>query len=70
MNYVTAEERSILIEVIHSRCDLCGCCVGVCPEDALELNNKELKIIELRCTSCCKCVWSCPVEALLFNSER
>lgn len=60
----------LLIETVEDRCDYCGCCVGVCPEDAIELKESELIIIEDLCTNCSKCVWSCPVEALRFNREK
>jgi anaerobic sulfite reductase subunit C len=69
MSYVYAGNGKLCIEVIASECDLCGCCVGVCPEDALELSAAELRIIPPRCTNCAKCVWSCPLEALKFNKD-
>lgn len=59
----------LLIEVKPGKCDYCGCCVGICPEDAIELKEAEINIIEELCTNCAKCVWSCPVEALYFNKE-
>ncbi|MEN8191457.1 MAG: 4Fe-4S binding protein [Bacteroidota bacterium] len=59
----------LLIEIIPNKCDFCGCCVGICPEDAIELKEAEIKIIESRCTNCVKCVWSCPLEVLKFNKE-
>jgi anaerobic sulfite reductase subunit C len=64
MSSVYGKRGILLIEIDQLKCDLCGCCVGVCPEDALELSAKELNIIPLRCTNCAKCVWSCPIEAL------
>jgi len=69
MDYKKADERKILIRIISERCDLCGCCVGVCPEDALELSMYQLSIIPERCTNCSKCVWCCPLEALIFNNS-
>lgn len=62
------KKRTLLIEIIDNKCDFCGCCVGICPEDAIELKEADIKIIEIRCTNCAKCVWVCPVEALKFNS--
>jgi len=44
--------------------------VGVCPEDAIELKEAEIKISEFLCTNCVKCVWSCPIEVLKFNKEK
>ncbi len=60
----------LLIEVYKNKCDFCGCCVGVCPEDAIELKESDINIVEELCTNCSKCVWCCPVEALKFNLEK
>ena len=57
----------LMIEILPDKCDFCGCCVGVCPEDAIELKEANIKIIEELCTNCKKCVWSCPIEVLKFN---
>jgi len=64
MSYNIIKNRKLLIKILHSRCDLCGCCVGICPEDALELTRTELSIIGARCTNCAKCVLSCPIKAI------
>lgn len=60
----------LLIEIKPDTCDFCGCCVGVCPEDAIELQEASIAIVEQRCTNCAKCVWVCPFEVLLFNHPR
>jgi Dissimilatory sulfite reductase (desulfoviridin), alpha and beta subunits len=60
--------NNLLIEIVEDKCDFCGCCVGICPEDAIELKEAEIGIIEELCTNCSKCVWVCPVEALKFNT--
>lgn len=60
----------LLIEILPNKCDFCGCCVGVCPEDAIELKEAEIKIDENLCTNCSKCVWVCPIEVLKFNKEK
>ena len=33
-----------MIEILPDKCDFCGCCVGVCPEDAIELKEAEIFI--------------------------
>lgn len=45
-------------------CDLCGTCVGVCPNGALLLGVKELRVDESRCENCGVCISVCPVAAL------
>jgi len=56
-----------MIDILPDKCDFCGCCVGICPEDAIELKEAEIFIIDPRCTNCSKCVWSCPIEVIKFN---
>ena len=64
------KELMLLIEILPNKCDFCGCCVGVCPEDAIELKEAEIKIDAALCTNCSKCVWSCPIEVLKFNKPN
>ncbi|MGE5806279.1 MAG: 4Fe-4S binding protein, partial [Ignavibacteria bacterium] len=56
-----------MIEILPDKCDFCGCCVGVCPEDVIQLKESEIFIFVLWCTNCAKCVWSCPIEVIVFN---
>lgn len=58
-----------MIEILPDKCDFCGCCVGVCPEDAIYLKESEISISEELCTNCSKCIWSCPIEVLKFNKN-
>jgi len=53
-----------MIEVNRELCDLCGVCVSVCSDDAIELTEFDLIINERKCTMCIKCVKVCPFEAL------
>ena len=45
-------------------CDYCGCCVAVCPTDAIELKISSLHIDDALCTLCLSCVHVCPFGAL------
>jgi len=69
MEYRQAKNDVLMIEILPDKCDFCGCCVGVCPEDAIELKEAEINIIDVRCTNCSKCIWSCPIEVFLFNRD-
>jgi digeranylgeranylglycerophospholipid reductase len=44
-------------------CDLCGCCVSVCPPDAIALRTGAIGVME-NCTECDLCIPACPVEAI------
>lgn len=53
-----------MIEVNIDDCDFCGACVAVCPEDCIELFEKDIDINHKICTNCKLCVYICPVEAM------
>jgi MinD superfamily P-loop ATPase len=54
----------------QSQCDFCGTCVGVCPENAIELAETTLVILEDLCTACMNCVIICPTAALEERDDR
>jgi ferredoxin len=59
-----------MIHIKPNTCDFCGTCVGVCPEDCIELSEAEIKIIHPLCTDCNKCVWICPIEVFTFENTK
>ena len=61
----------VMKRIVFNRelCDFCGTCVGVCPPDAIELMESDLRITE-KCTLCMNCVYICPVRALEEKDER
>ncbi len=62
---MTNPSRShILIMVNRDRCGICGCCVPVCPPDAMVLHDAHLDIDHDTCTECLKCIPVCPTNAL------
>ena len=52
------------VVVDRSRCCYCGGCVGVCPRDALELQETVLVVDNDKCVRCGVCIKFCPVDAL------
>ena len=59
-----------IVVIDPETCDLCGTCVGVCPENVIHLSAHELSIDHDGCTRCNKCIWVCPVRALSLNPAR
>jgi ferredoxin len=49
---------------IRQRCDFCGTCVAVCAQDAIQLDEADLRIDEEACVLCLACVKVCPLAAL------
>jgi ferredoxin len=52
-----------MMKVNGDICCYCGGCVGVCPVDALELEEIVLKFSS-RCNECGLCAKFCPVGAI------
>ncbi|MCF7796489.1 MAG: 4Fe-4S binding protein [Lentisphaeria bacterium] len=53
-----------MIHIKENKCDFCGTCVAVCPVDAIEMAEADLKIIHETCIDCDICVWVCPIDVL------
>jgi ferredoxin len=58
------------VVIFSEMCDLCGTCVGVCPENVIRMSTYQLSIDHENCTRCSKCIWVCPVSALEFTSIK
>ncbi len=59
--------KQILLQ--ENRCDFCGTCVGVCPQDAIALDEAQWQVHVERCTLCGSCVQICPMHALELPNE-
>ncbi len=55
-----------MIIIKENMCDFCGACVAVCPPDAIELREAEIRIDEDTCTDCKLCVYVCPIDTLEY----
>jgi ferredoxin len=51
------------IMVNKKKCDTCGTCISVCPNDAMII-IKKLEIDPVKCSTCSRCVKICPEGAL------
>jgi ferredoxin len=52
------------MDILRENCGYCGCCVGVCPENVLELEENGIKAHN-GCTECGNCAVVCPLGALI-----
>lgn len=52
---------------VAALCTQCGFCVGICPVQAIQLQEELVSDARL-CIKCCACVKQCPVEARIFDT--
>jgi ferredoxin len=50
-------------------CISCAGCVGMCPDDALDMFGLDLQVFQDKCTYCTLCVRFCPVGALSIEKH-
>ncbi len=53
----------MVVKINHDKCMYCGGCVGVCPMNALTLQETKLTVSK-KCNECGICMQFCPVGAL------
>jgi len=53
----------------RTKCILCGTCVDVCPENAIEMTTNSIIIDDSLCTLCGKCTDACPTKALEMSGK-
>lgn len=52
-----------MLNINRYKCGYCGACVGICPDEALELVETCLEVNK-NCTDCGTCIYICPMGAL------
>lgn len=60
------------MDVDRSLCNYCGACVGMCPTDAIFMDDTVIEIHEDKCIKCTFCVVGCPTGAISaewFNAK-
>ncbi len=58
-----------MLKISADRCTGCEVCIGKCPFDALEMENKIAVVDQASCTMCGICVKNCPEEAIKLEKE-
>ncbi len=48
----------------RGKCIHCGGCVGICPADAITLEESVIVVDRQKCVDCGACVKYCPVRAM------
>jgi ferredoxin len=67
---MSAGSKTMSITIDHIRCGICGGCVAVCPELAMELAAQYLIHYPDRCNLCGKCVPMCPMGCISLDGVK
>jgi len=55
------------VKVDNNKCTGCNVCVGICPVQAIKIENKKAVISE-ECVECGVCISQCPNEAISLDN--
>ncbi len=59
----------VTLSIDKNRCNGCGICLEVCPQNVLKIENKKAVIIDKdSCIECGACKMNCPLEAINVKS--
>lgn len=51
--------------VLQAECVACGCCLKVCPRDAIHIEKGMFAVISMtKCIGCGKCAKECPASVI------
>ncbi len=52
-------------QVLQDACVACGCCVKVCPKDAIHIDRGMYAVVDFAaCVGCGKCAKECPASVI------
>jgi len=51
------------------KCEGCGECVDICPNEVLELKDEKAVVVNDDCAGCESCVETCPEEAITVEEQ-
>ena len=56
--------------VITNQCTACGACADICPQDAVQVNNRMAAVTYARCIRCFCCHEVCPEDAIVLRRVK
>lgn len=64
-------KKSIRVAQVGTECVACGCCVPVCPKDAIRIRSGVAACIDQeKCVGCGKCARTCPAAVITILDRR
>jgi len=64
------QHSSIKPTIIEAKCTACGCCIAICPVEAITLKGKKAYIDPTKCIGCAECLCACKFGAVSVNWDE
>ena len=62
---MAATQKPRRTAVVQDSCVACGCCVKVCPKDAIHIIHGIRAVVDgTRCVGCGRCAKECPASVI------
>lgn len=61
------EHSSLKPHVIEKKCTGCGCCINICPVEAISLKKEKALMDQVKCIGCGECLSACKFYAIFIN---
>ena len=58
---------SLKPHVMEKKCIACGCCIKICPVQAISFKKEKAFIDQAKCISCGECLSACKFDAIFIN---
>ena len=58
-----------IVKIDLEKCEGCGECVDICPNEVLELKDEKAIVANDDCAGCESCVETCPEEAITVEEQ-
>ncbi len=65
-----AQHSSLKPSVIEKKCTSCGCCIVICPVDAIAFKKDKAFINQSLCLGCGECICACKFDAIYINWQE
>ena len=63
------KKRKAFVDQAH--CVACGCCVKVCPLEAIQvMHGAAAQVNRDKCVGCGKCAKECPASVIMIQEEE
>lgn len=61
------QHSSLKPHVMEKNCTACGCCIRICPVNAISFKKEKAFIDHARCIGCGECLCACKFNAIFIN---